>query len=635
MPDPILGSGLSGLLAAQAGLATTSHNISNASTPGYSRQGIVQGTQVAQFTGAGYIGRGTVVETVRRSYSDFLEVQARQSTAGQAHADAYLNIAARLDDLLASDAASLSPAVDEFFGGLNEVAAKPGDVAARQSLLSSAEALVGRFRTLDAQISAARTDINERLESAVAGVNSVAVRIADLNDRIVAARGTGSRIQEPNDLLDQRDALVRELSGLVRATVVPQDDGSYNVFIGSGQALVVRDQANRLATVPGLEDPAELGVGVQGSGGATLRFRPQDLAGGEIGGLLAVRGELLDGAQNALGRIAIGLAQAVNDQHRLGQDLTGALGQAFFSFTGPQVLPNTGNAGTATLTATLANTSNLTTSDYRVRWTGAAYSVTRLSDNTAQSFATLPATIDGVTLAVSGTPAANDSFLVQPTRAGARDLATLVTDTSRVAAASPIRTGSAVANRGTASISPGAVVGPPPTNANLTQAVTITFTSAGTFNVTGTGTGNPTGVAYTAGSTIAFNGWSVAISGAPQAGDVFTIAPNATGTGDNRNALALAKVQTAALLAGGTATAQGAYAQVVSDAGNRTRQAQVTSTAQAKLLETTLAERESVSGVNLDEEAANLLRYQQAYQAAAKVIAMSATLFESILAIGR
>lgn len=634
MPDPILGSGLSGLLAAQAGLATTSHNISNASTPGYSRQGIVQGTQVAQFTGAGYIGRGTVVETVRRSYSDFLEVQARASTAGQAHADAYLNVAARLDDLLASDAASLSPAVDDFFAGLNEVAAKPGDLAARQSLLSGAEALVGRFRTLDAQIADARTDVNRRIESAVAGVNSLAERIAHLNDRIVAARGTGSRIQEPNDLLDQRDALVRELAGLVRATVVPQDDGSYNVFIGTGQALVVRDRASSLTTVPDLENPSELGVGMQGSG-AVLRFRSQDLAGGEIGGLLAVRGQLLDGAQNALGRIAIGLAQAVNDQHRLGQDLQGALGQAFFSFTGPKVLPNTGNGGGATLTATLASASALTTSDYRVRWTGAAYTVTRLADNTTQTFATLPATVDGFTLSVSGVPAVNDSFLVQPTRAGARDLAMLVNDTTRVAAAAPIRTGSAPANLGTATISAGTVVGPPPANANLTQPVTITFTGAATFDVTGAGTGNPAGVAYVSGNTIGYNGWSVTLSGTPRAGDTFTVGPNATGTGDNRNALALARVQAAALLAGGTATAQGAYAQLVSDAGNRTRQAQVTSTAQAKLLETTLAERESVSGVNLDEEAANLLRYQQAYQAAAKVIAASATLFESILAIGR
>jgi flagellar hook-associated protein 1 FlgK len=371
------------------------------------------------------------------------------------------------------------------------------------------------------------------------------------------------------------------------------------------------------------------------TGGATIRFRAADLAGGEIGGLLAFRAGTLDAAHNALGRIALGLGEAFNDQHRLGQDLQGALGQAFFALGTPQVLPSSANTGGATVGATIASYANLTTSDYRVRFDGANYLVTRLADGNVQTFGALPQTVDGVTIAVAGAPAAGDTFLVQPTRTGARDLAVLLTDTNRIAAAAPIRTSSAIANAGGATISAGSVNAPPPPDPNLAQTVTLTFTGPGTFDVAGAGTGNPAGVAYTPGAPVTYNGWTVSIDGTPRAGDVFTVAANAGGTGDNRNALALAGVQTATVLAGGAATVQGAYAQLVSEVGNKAREVQVTGDAQAKLLEQTLAERESVSGVNLDEEAANLLRYQQAYQAAAKVIAISGTLFDAILEIAR
>jgi flagellar hook-associated protein 1 FlgK len=634
MSNHIIGSGLSGISAAQLGLATTSHNISNVNTPGYSRQAIVQGTQNPQFTGSGFVGRGTNVVTIQRSYSSFIELQARDSTAQQAHSAAYLSLIGRIDALLADASTSVSQGIDDFFRGVNEVAAYPADAAARQSLLSTANALAARFQLIDSQLAASRVDVNRRIESAVSQVNSIATQLADLNQRIALARASGSQTQQPNDLLDQRDALVRDLNKLVRATVVTQDDGSFNVFLASGQTLVVGTSANALAAVPDLENPQDTQIAVVSSG-TTVRLRPADLEGGEIGGMLAFRSQTLDAAHNALGRIALGLAQSFNDQHRLGQDLQGALGQALFALGAPQVLPSSANTGAATVSAAVASYSALTTSDYRVRYDGANYTITRLSDGVAQTFAALPQTVDGVTFSIAGVPAANDSFLVQPTRTGARDFAVLVNDTNRVAAAAPIRTASSANNRGSATISAGTVNAPPPPNANLTQTVTITFTGAATFDVAGTGTGNPTGVAYTSGGTITYNGWSIQIQGTPQAGDVFTVSLNAGGVGDNRNARALAAVQTANTLIGGTATVQGAYAQLVSDIGNKTRELQVTGEAQNTLLEQTLAERESVSGVNLDEEAANLLRYQQAYQASAKVLAIASTLFDSILEIAR
>jgi flagellar hook-associated protein 1 FlgK len=633
MPDPVLGSGLSGLAAAQLGLATASHNIANAGTPGYSRQEAIQSTLPPQFTGSGFVGRGTTVAAIRRGYDQLLEAQARANEADRSHTEAYANALRAVANLLGDPEAGLSPAVDEFFRGVNEVAARPGDSAARESLLGAANALAARFRALDGLLGAARLDVNRRVESAVAAINGAATQIADLNRRIVAARGVGAQAAEPNDLLDQRDALVRELNRHLRATVVAQDDGSYNVFLGNGQPLVLRDGANRLAAVPDLEYPGDLQVALQTAAGV-LRFRPADLSGGAIGGLLAFRNETLDATQNALGRIALALAGAFNDQHRLGQDRGGALGGEFFAAGAPQSWPSAANTGAAALVATIADPGQLSTSDYRVRWDGASWQVTRLADGAVQSFATLPQTVDGVNLAVAGAPDPGDAFLVQPTRAGARDLTVLVTDTGRIAAAAPIRTAAAVANLGSGTISAGAVVGPPP-DPNLQQPVTITFTGPGTFDVSGTGTGNPTGVAYLPGAPITYNGWTVTIRGEPRAGDVFTVTANTAGIGDNRNARALADLRVAQVLAGGSSTLEGGYAQLVAGVGNKMREVEFVGAAQAKLLEQTIAAREAVSGVNLDEEAASLLRFQQAYQAAARVIALSGRLFESILEIGR
>jgi flagellar hook-associated protein 1 FlgK len=208
-----------------------------------------------------------------------------------------------------------------------------------------------------------------------------------------------------------------------------------------------------------------------------------------------------------------------------------------------------------------------------------------------------------------------------------------IADTSLVAAAAPIRASAAAVNTGDGKITAGSVNAPPPPNANLQNAVTITFTSATTFDVTGTGTGNPTGVAYTSNGNITYNGWTVQITGTPAAGDVFTIGPNTAGVADNRNALLLAGLQTVNTVANGTANYQSAYSLIVSSIGNRANDIKVQSTAQTALVQQTTAAQQSLSGVNLDEEAANLIRFQQAYQANGKVIQIASTLFNTILGI--
>lgn len=640
MGSSVFNIGVSGLAAAQAGLLTTGHNISNASTPGFNRQQIVQSTNTPQFTGAGYFGQGTNVTTVQRVYNQFLASQTLSAQTRLSELNAYADQIRQVDGLLADSSAGLSTALNDFFRGVHEVAANPASIPARQSMLSMAQALVGRFQSVDGRLNEIRDGVDTQLASTVADINSYTTQIAALNQRIILAQAAGPG-QPANDLLDQRDQLIAQLNQQVRVTTLTESDGSLSVFIGNGQAVVVGAQSYGLATMQSGEDASRMTVGITLASGGTAALPEAMLSGGTLGGLLAFRRESLDTAQNALGRIALGLAETFNAQHRLGQDLTGALGGNFFTAPAPQVITpnNPPNGGTAAIGVAVASAANLTTSDYRLTANGGGnYTLVRLSDSTTVFSATvLPQTVDGLTISLaSGAANAGDSFLIQPTRAAAHDIAVALTDARSIAAAAPIRTAASNGNSGTGAIGAGSVNAPPPVNANLTQTVTITFNNPPTtFDVAGTGTGNPAGVAYTAGGSISYNGWTVQIGGTPAAGDVFTISANSAGVADNRNALLLAGLQTGKTLAGGTASYQSAYAQIVSDVGNKAREIQVTATAQESVVKQAEEAQQSLSGVNLDEEAANLLRYQQAYQASGKMIEIADKLFNTLLELGR
>jgi flagellar hook-associated protein 1 len=631
MSSGVFGIGVSGLAAAQAGLVATGHNIANANTLGYHRQEIQQSAVSPIYTGSGFMGQGVQVDTVVRAYSQFLDTQLAQAQAQASYYSTYNAQLSQIDNVVADTNAGLSPALQDFFKAAQDVATNPASMPSRQSLLSAGAALASRFNTLATTFDELRSGVNSQVTSTVAEINSESQQIADLNARILAVQQNPN--QQPNDLLDQRDALVSQLNQLVGTTVVTQSDGTINVVIGNGQTLVVGRQALSLTTTPALDDPRRLDVGYV-AGGNVVLLGSSSLQGGSLGGLLAFRSNELDATQNSIGRVALGLAQSFNDQNQLGQDLNGALGGNFFAAPTPVVIGKSTNSGTAVMTASVSNAGALTTSDYRLSYTGANYSVTRLSDGTTTTYATLPQTVDGVTITLASGAAANgDSFLIQPTRDAARNIAVSLADPAQIAAAAPILTNTALTNAGSGTISAGTVNTPPPPNANLQQPVTLTFTSATTFNVNGAGTGNPVGVTYTPGAAITYNGWTVQIAGAPAAGDGFSVTTNSGGRADGRNALLLAGLQTQNTLAGGTTTFQGAYSQMVSVVGNKTRQIDITSQAQDKFVADSTAAQQSVSGVNLDEEAANLLRYQQAYQAAGKMIQIAQTLFQSILAL--
>ena len=639
MSSGIFGIGLSALNAAQAGLLTTGHNISNAATPGYNRQEIVQSTALPQLTGSGYIGNGVDVASVKRVYSDFLGQQVIQAQAQSSQLDTYYTQLQQLDNTLGDSNAGLATALQDFFSATQNVASNPSSVPSRQAMLAASQSLVSRMQALDQACTELRSGVNSQVTASVSQINSYAQQIATLNQKIIAAE-SASAGQPANDLRDQRDNLVAQLNQQVSASVVKQSDGSYNVFIGSGQALVVGASALTLAAVPSPDDAGRTSVAYQDSSGNTQLIPDTSLQGGALGGYLAFRSGSLDATQNALGRIAVGLSQTFNAQHRLGQDLNGNAGKNYFSVPTPTVLANANNKPGAAASASITDVGALTTSDYRLAYDGTTYTLTRLSDGTQSTTTTTPSsgspfTMDGVSV-TSATLSAGDSFTIQPTRGAAQQLSVLIQNTSEIAAASPIQASAALSNTGTASISAGSVDPATTLNANLKDQVTITFHSPydGQYDVKDTTTGATlaSNKTYTDGGNISYNGWTVQVTGTPAAGDTFTVGPNlSNASADNRNALALAQLQTQDTLIGGTASYGDAYSQLVSDVGSKTRELQVTNDAQTQMLTQAQQSQGALSGVNMDEEAANLIRYQQSYQAAGKMLQIASQLFSTVL----
>jgi len=548
---------------------------------------------------------------------------------------AYHSAMKQIDNLIADPAAGASPAMQSFFEALNGVANNPESMPARQTLLGNAQFAVNRFQAIDQRLTDIANGLSGQIADSVNTVNSYAQQIAALNGSIKRATASGQG-QQPNDLIDQRDRLISQLNQEIKTTVLQQADGTVSVFVGSGQSLVLDEQAMRLQAVQSASDPSKVDVAYL-SNGRTITLQQSSLQGGNMGAYLAFRDQTLEPARNALGRVALGMAASINQQNQLGQDLNGTLGGNLFNAASPRVDKNANNNPTSGVpSVTIANVAGLTVSDYQLRFNGGSYTLLRLSDNTTTNYTSLPQTVDGMTIAAPATVAVGDSFLIRPTANGARDIKLATNDPAKIAAAAPMRATAALANTGTAKISSGTVNAPPPVSVNLQQPVSIVFdTPPATFTVTGVGVvGSPVTVPYTDGAPITYNGWTVQITGTPVAGDVFNVAANSNATGDNRNALLMAGLQTQNLMANGTVSLQGVYSQLVGEIGAKTNEMAVTSLAQTSMVAQTVAAQQAVSGVNLDEEAANLIRYQKAYQAAAKAMQIANTMFDAVLALG-
>lgn len=643
----LLNLGSRAMFANYAALQTIGHNIANASTVGYSRQQVELASSGGQFSGAGFFGQGVDVTTVTRSHDAFLQREATVSRAEAARDTARLQQLQRLENVFPTGEAGLGYAAGQLFNAFVDVANRPQDSAAREVVLARAEELASRFQAADEQIDTLQAGVVDDVRNSIATVNSLTKRVAQLNQQIAATRGG----QPPNDLLDQRDQLVREISEHVQITTIAADDGSLGLFIGGGQRLVLGNSALELKAVPDSFEPERLRIALVEQGGDRL-LSADTLRSGRIGGLLKFQEEDLSDARALLGQMASAIAAAVNQQQAYGLDLRNppGAGAAIFATTAPQALPASTNARDAggnfigTVGLTIADATQLQASDYELTPDAATpgnYLVTRRSDGLVRSVAN-GATVDGFTINVGApAPAATDRFLLQPSSQAAGGMQRVLDRATGIAAASPVTATVGVANTGTASIASLTVAS---AALNPTLTANISFTNnTGAYNwelrdasnaLVSSGTG-----AWTAGTPISLNGFELRLAGVPQTGDTLSVQPTPFPEGNNGNALSLLALRDLDLVGrvGTTpgATVSSAYAQAMADIGVRVQSAKSSQSISSSVAANAESARAGESGVNLDEEAARLLQFQQGYQAAAKILQSAQTVFDTLLNLGR
>ncbi len=542
MSNTLLGTALSGLAAFQRSLATTSHNIANVNTEGYSRQRTELASNPAQLVSSGYLGKGVNVGNITRVYDQFTNTQLRSSTATFAEVDKYHALSAQIDNMLADEATGMTPVLNSFFNAVGEVANDPSSMPARQVMISETELLAQKFNNIAGRFDRLRIQLNSDLGFSVEKINSLSTGIADLNLNIVVDIGRTSGDQQPNDLIDQRDSLLSQLAEIIDVSVLQQSDGSVSVFIGMGQSLVLGASVTSLSLENSALDLFHKEIHMQG------QDISGQLSGGEMTGMLRFRDEVLDPAQQQ-GVLAAGLAVEFNELHKSGFDLNATAGTDVFAFGSPEIPVVTFVSAGDTITATFkASAANLQATDYQIdilapgtvggSITLPTFSITNLSDGSV----VLPADV-GFDLAFSGTMATGDQFVIRPTFLAAKNISSEITDPRAIAASQTVN----------------------------------------------------------------------------------------TLPGDNRIALELADLKTKSKLLGGTTTFSQSYEQLVADVGTKTHSASINRAAQEALFNQAKEARENGSGVNLDEEAANLIKFQNAYQAAAQAVSVSRSIFDTLI----
>lgn len=599
---------------------------------GYTKENANFTERPGQAYSSGYIGSGTDIQSVTRSYDELLAGQVRSSQSSFSSFDTYATQAANIDNMLSDPKTGLTVSLQNFINAYQTVANSPSTTAQRQALLSQASALSQQMQNYNAQLQTYAGGIEQGISSAITQVNTLTDGIAKLNQQIAA--GLASTGQTPNQLMDQRDQMLDHLSQYVSVSTATQADGSMNVYVGTGQPLVIGATSQKLQATPNQYDASENQVSLVSGGGITTDIT-STITGGQLGGLLSVRSQVLRPAQNTLGQFSVGLSTLVNQAQGAGLDLTGTAGKPMFSVGGVLSSSARSNTGTATVAATRTNLSALTSDDYILRQSGAG--TWTLTDETTNQPVTMtgtgtaanPFVAAGLSIVVSGAAGIGDSFEIRPTASASAGMNVLLTSPTQIAVASSIQTTGAAANTGTGVVKSSVVSDP---SVWAPGAYTISFTSATAYQVTDAannvvGTGN-----YTSGMPITFNGASVTITGAPANGDTFTVgAAGASNTGDNSNAFALIDSLNAQKMNGGTTSLSSVANNLVSQIGVQTQQAQANASAQKAVNASATDTRNNLSGVNLDEEAAKMVQYQQAYSACAQLIQASNTMFNTLI----
>ena len=628
---------ISALQAFQTAISVTSNNIANANTPGYADESVVLAGQVPQGTTSSAIGDGVSVVAINRAVDQLNNNQLYTSQSNLGQLNSLQTYSNQVDNIIGTTAGGLTTSLQSYYSAWSTLANNPSSTASGQAVLSAAQAVASSFQSTNSQLQALNTGINAGITSDVSQINSLAASIASLNTKI-AAGSSGSSTQTPNALLDQRDQSLSTLSNLVGVSTTANSDGSINVFIGNGEPLVLNGNVTTLTTTPDPFNASQLDVSTSTNGGNSINSQ---ITAGDLGGLLAARTQAVNPVINQIGQLATAVAASANTQQNSGLTLNGALGGNLFSLGAAQAVPSSTNTGSASATVTVGTTAAsvgaLTADNYTLLYQGGAYSLTDTTTGKTVPSPSTTAVNNGVTtvtvpgpgfsVALSPAPAPGDQFLVQPTASAAGSIRVALSNPSQLASASALTTTAATTNTGTGSL--GSFSNP--TNAALPSSPTvIAFTSATNYTVNGV-----LPAQAVVGGVVSVGGWQTTLSGTPVNGDSFTITNNIGQTGNNTNALANASQQTQGLLSGGTASISQATSALVTAVGSQAAQVTTAQTAQTAVNTQALANVQSVSGVNLDDEAASLLKWQQAYQASAQALQIGNSVFTTFLdAIG-
>ena len=621
----VFGISISALQAFQQAINVTSNNIANASTPGYDGESVNLTEAIPQSNGAATVGAGVVVTGISRAYSQAAANQLNTSQSSLGRLNALQNYSSQIDNLFGTTVGGLSTSLQSFYSAFSNVANNPTSTASRQALLGQAQAVATSFQNASSELNSLNTDVNSRITADVQQINSIASAISTLNQQIVVGTAQDGN-QPPNELMDQRDQLVSNLSQLVGVTTTTDPDGALNVFVGNGQPLVLQGQTTQLTTVPNQFNASQLEISTSTANGNVISG---NITSGDLGGLLAARTQVINPALGQLGQVATAFSQTVNSQQGDGLDLNGKLGANIFSVGSALATSSSKNTDAVAASVSVNGLGALTADNYILSFQGGTPSLTDTTTGasvtpTGSGTVANPYVANGVSIVLSGVPAASDQFLIQPTATAASNINVVMTNPSQIAAAGALVTAAAGTNSGAATISSGTVLDS--ANPNLLSPVTIAFTSPTTYTING---GAPN--AYTSGGNIDVNGWQVQINGAPANGDSFTVTSNAGGTGDNRNALAAANQQNVGVLNNGTTSITAGVSALITGLGSQAQQINTAQTAQAAVNAQALTSVQSTSGVNLDEEAAKLLQWQQAYQAAAQALTVGNSLFTTLI----
>ncbi|PKG53941.1 MULTISPECIES: flagellar hook-associated protein FlgK [Halomonadaceae] len=630
--------GLSGLNAAQNALNTVSNNISNVYTPGYNREITVLNESNNN--------SGVRVADIERQYNTFVAAQLNNAKSQSSALNVYSTQVTQIDNLLADREAGLAPLMQDFFSSLEDLASAPSDPASRQGVLGSANTLSAQFRSFDGYLQDLQSGVNGQIKDEITQINNTTTQIASINREISLARAQLG--EAPNSLLNQRDQMISELNERLDVRLNIQDGKTYNLTLPNGQPLVTGDTAYKLEAIESQSDPQRVVVGyregAQGNGNL-VALDEGLISGGALGGLMSFRSDTLDKTQNQIGQLASSLALAFNEQHQQGVDLQGDQGEAFFSLGKPNAYFNAENGGSASVEATfdLEDISALKATDYSIKVTDAAatpptFEVTRKDDGSLVDVefedTTDTLSFGGVNVVFTdlNTAQNGDRFEVQPVRRAAGGMDSNITDLDKIAAASLVE------SKGDLDISElTAASGAFSDNESYELNVDDTgdlavMPTTPTVTVTRGDSVLTSGTPLEAGDKISIDGLSFTLDALPVGEASLVISRSDASAGDNRNALALQNMQAESIV-GGSASVSGAYASIVSDVGNRTNIVQVNLDARQGLTDQLKAVQQSESGVSLDEEAANLIRFQQYYQANARVIDTASNIFDTILGL--